>query len=313
MGHMTTALKSRRLLLGPILAILMAAQACPQQTSASYWQQAAGGKLSFDVASIRPATAATHIQRNVPMGSDDAFQPTGGVFRASFPVSAYIAFAYKLFMTRGQRDAMFAKLPAWTTSDNYAIEARGPADATKDQFRLMMQSLLAERFGLKVHFEERETPVLVMTLIQPGKTGPKLRPHSEGPPCDRPAPVPAPGEVPTVWPLNCDEYALRFDGQHPVMAGSRNTTLDLLALSMSEWSDFELGRTMVNRTGLTGRWDFTLTCGLNLTGALPPDSPALQGPTFLEAMREQLGIKLSPAKLPVQTMVIDHLERPSVN
>jgi len=73
-------------------------------------------------------------------------------------------------------------LPSWVTSDTYlyAIDARAKGDAPKDQVRLMMQSLLASRFKLVVHFETREVSASVLTLASPGRTGPQLRPHSEG-------------------------------------------------------------------------------------------------------------------------------------
>src|SRR5580658_5634043 len=68
-------------------------------------------------------------------------------------------------------------------NDFFDIEAQAPGNPTKDQMRLMIQSLLAERFKLAVHFETRDAPVFALTLVKPGKTGPKLLPHSEGPPC----------------------------------------------------------------------------------------------------------------------------------
>jgi len=82
----------------------------------------------------------------------------------------------------GIRKAM--QMPEWVTTERYAIEARADGTPTKDQMRLMMRSLLAERFGFKAHFEERTLPAFALELVNPGKTGPKLRPHSEGVPCE---------------------------------------------------------------------------------------------------------------------------------
>jgi hypothetical protein len=64
---------------------------------------------------------------------------------------------------------MLAALPDWVNHDRYAIEAIAPPHATKDQYRLMMQALLAERFGVKLHVEQREMRVLAMTLISQGR------------------------------------------------------------------------------------------------------------------------------------------------
>jgi uncharacterized protein (TIGR03435 family) len=110
---------------------------------------------------------------------------------------------------------MLAHLPNWKT-DHFTIQARGPMDSTTDQTRLTMLSLLADRFGLKVHFETR-VPVLV--LAQPCKLRPKLRPHSEVPTGDKMITVPP---VPTVYPLQWDTFSLSFDGENPSILGSRD-------------------------------------------------------------------------------------------
>src|ERR1700692_4601483 len=157
------------------------------------WQKAAGGKMAFEVASVRPSAPGTFRPPTFPLSLDESYLPTGGRFFADFGLDVYVEFAYKLWLTPEQREALFAHFPNWTKADKFTVEARGPADATKDQMRLMMQSLLADRFGLKVHYERRETPVLVMTLARPGKLGPKLRSHSEGPACDEVIPVPTDG------------------------------------------------------------------------------------------------------------------------
>jgi len=75
------------------------------------------------------------------------------------------------------------------------ISTRAEGNPTKDQMRLMMQSLLAERFKSKVNFETREASVFALTLVKPGKVGPGLRPHSAGPPCPESFIDPAPGAV----------------------------------------------------------------------------------------------------------------------
>jgi bla regulator protein BlaR1 len=276
------------------------------------WQKAAGGSMSFDVASVRPTALGKFTHPNFPLSPDEAYHPTGGELLADFTLGTYIEFAYKLWLTPEQREAMFAHLPSWTKTDHFTIQARGPVDATKDQMRLMMQSLLADRFGLKMHFEARETSVLVMTLAHPDRLGPKLRPHSEGPACDKVIPVPPDGTVPTIYPLQCGSFDIFFDGKHPGILGSRNTTMDLIAESLPGLG--HVGRPIVNHTGLTGRYDFTLSFAPDPEVVqLPLDSEALQAPTLLGALKEQLGMRLDPAKLPMEVLVIDHIERPSEN
>ena len=110
------------------------------------------GKLTFDVASVKPAKPPR--LPNFPLNNGDA-KPPGGRFSASFSLPAYILFAYKLDAFQGKE--MNAQLPKWASED-YAIDAEAEGNPTKDQMRLMMQSLLADRFKLKVHFETQGSP-----------------------------------------------------------------------------------------------------------------------------------------------------------
>jgi len=209
-----------------------------------------------------------------------------------------------------------AHLPDRVATDRFAIEARGEGAPTKDQMRLMMQSLLAERFKLTVHFETQVVPVLAMVLAKPGKTGPKLRPHSEGVACeatpattDRP-----PKDGDEVFPPVCDAYMLMIKPDKGARAGSRNTTMELLAGALSGLGRLE--RPVVDQTGLSGRFDLSLEWAPEPSGASAPNADAtadLRGPEFLETLSEQLGVKLESTKAPLQVLVIDHVERPSEN
>jgi len=271
------------------------------------WQTAAGGKMSFEVASIKPSAPGKFVPPAFPLDSGDAFASTGGRFTADFPLVVFITFAYKLNLSGQQMQAMTEHLPKWVTSDRFSVQAKAEGNPTKDQMRLMMQSLLADRFQLAVHFEtQQDVPIFVVTLLKPGKLGPNLRPHADGPSCDAPDPK--------VFPPRCDVYGLRMlPGKMP-MYGSRNTTMDALASAISGFGN--LGRPSINQTGLTGRFDFTLEFMRERETPLPVEAgpqPELQGPSFLEAFHEQLGLKLESSRGPVQTMVVDHVERPSEN
>jgi uncharacterized protein (TIGR03435 family) len=149
------------------------------------WQSAAGGHMDFEVASIRPAEPGACFRTNVALNMEDEPIPSGGRFSATAAVGSYIAFAYKFMPGGPQSEAAFAHLPKWAATELFTIEANAPmADPTKDQMRLMMQSLLADRFKLAVHFETHDVPVMALVLVEQGKLGPRLRPHSDGPPCD---------------------------------------------------------------------------------------------------------------------------------
>lgn len=286
--------------------------------SGSNSQQAAGGKLSFEVASIRPSEPGKFTPPTFPLSADNSFGPNTGIFSADFPLIVYIEFAYKLWLTRAERDAMLAQRPKWIATENFTIHARLAGNPTKDQIRLMMQDLLADRFKLAIHFETRTVPVFALTLAKPGKTGPNFRPHSEGPPCDPAVDHSATNTAtakPDVYPRECEVYVLSRRTDH-IMAGSRNTTMELIAASLSSFPG-GLNRPVVDRTGLTGRYDFKVEWTPEQNGstaaAEAAPQPEVQGTTLLEAVAEQLGLKLEPTKAPIKVPVIDHVEGPSEN
>jgi uncharacterized protein (TIGR03435 family) len=214
-----------------------------------------------------------------------------------------------------QNEGVVAPLPKWVANDRFEVEARSSnPNPTKDQMRLMMQSLLEERFKLAVHFETKTMPVFAMVLTKPGKTGSALRPHGEGPPCDKTGPPavvsaapPKPGET---FPPVCDVY-MALKRRTGVRVGSRNTTMELLANALAGYSG--MGRPVVDQTGLSGRYDFVLEWMPELGRPAPESEPDAQAPPFLEALRDQLGFRLESTKAPIQSLIVDHVERPSDN
>jgi bla regulator protein BlaR1 len=263
----------------------------------------------FDVASVKPSPPGAFRPPNFPLDAGDAYAVTDGRFSADFPLLTYITFAYKLTLTQDQRQVILAHLPKWAATDSFDIQARAPeSNPTKDQMRMMVQSLLADRFKLAVHFETQTVPVFALVLAKPGKTGPQLRSHAGGPPCDG-----GPGNG-AVFPAVCDVYAMEMQPNRTRKAGSRNTTTELLAGAIPSFGS--VSRPVLDQTGLSGRFDFTIEwMPESNSGALPnadgPTEPA--GPTFLEALSEQLGLKLEATKAPIQILVVDHVERPSEN
>lgn len=315
----------RAVLSGVVLAVLFLPPAGAQQsaTPASAapteampdWQKAAGGPMQFEVASVRLDTSGEFKPPSFPLSADDSFADTGGLFRAEFPVIVYIQFAYKIALTREQTNAVLDKLPGWARADKFLIEARAEGHPTKDQYRLMLQSLLADRFGLKMHFEPREQPVFDMVLAKPGKLGPKLKPHSEGPACEGSTFDIAKSEAEAnVFPRMCGAFAAKELPDGNVLVASRNTTLQLMATVFGPGGD--VGRPVVDKTGLTGRYDFSLEYSLAATRAgrsASPDATTPAGTPILEAIQEQLGLKLVPARAVLQIPIIDAIQRPSEN
>lgn len=300
------------LLSTPLMAI---AVTTAQSLSDPDRQTAAGGKRAFEVASVK-LDAGPFRPPNFPLDNGNSFTP-GSRFSADFPLLTYIQFAYKVRFSQQQRESILAhaRLPKWIESDRYAVEAKAAGLATKDQMRLMMQTLLRDRFHLEVHFEIQDTAVMALTLVKPGKTGPRLRPHNEGAPCeDLPAAAAQvrAGDGSGIFPERCYVQMLTMNG-HLLRAGSRNTTMDQLAEALSSLG--RLDRPVVDQTGFSDGIDYEMEWTQEQNPFGPPDAnpPADQGPTFLEALREQLGLKLEAAKVPLRVLVIDRVERPSAN
>lgn len=284
---------------------------------ATDWQTKAGGKMAFEVASIKPGSGA-FSPSNMPLTPWDDYDGTDGRFIADSTLSGYIQFAYKIWPNDVQSREL-SHLPKWADTDHYSIEARATTGhVTKDQMRLMMQSLLADRFHLAVHFENRELPVFELRLAKAGKPGPKLVSHADGPPCDQPGRPPHEG-LPG-FPGNCRTLsAIDVPGNIPstrlVMIGERDASMDMIAGAFS-MVPMGLDRPILDKTGLTGRFDFTLEWARPPKAAAVSDSPVPAdpvGPSPLEALEEQLDLKVEATKASIPILVIDRVERPSEN
>jgi len=165
--------------------------------------------------------------------------------------------------------------PDALSTDRYDVIAKVSPDASKEQRMLMLQVLLAERFKLVVHRESKELPIYKLVA---GKDRPKFRAVDD----DGSAPETGSG------------------GGHQIKA--HHISMKLLAATLQGW----IGDTVVDATGLTGLYDLNLDFNVD-------ESTSSEGPTVFEAVQRQLGLKLEAGKGPVEVVVIDHVEKPSVN
>jgi uncharacterized protein (TIGR03435 family) len=189
-----------------------------------------------------------------------------------------------------------------------------PEELHREQM-LMMQSLLADRFKLKVHFETREMPIYELVVA---KDGAKLTPCKDKLEVDKNiAPKGLSWEDEKTWLPNGQMRAhVGLHGTHEMVA--KCITMDQLMywLPWQPSEAFTVDRNTVNRTGLTGLYDvslkWTAPVRYSLQGVeMVDDSDG--GPDFFEALQQQLGLKLVPSKGPVEVVVIDHIEKPSPN
>jgi uncharacterized protein (TIGR03435 family) len=309
--------------------------------SAGQAQSPHAEKLEFDVASVRqnksderPSSTFSLDNGNVysTVNKGDVFIPRGSYFAATNqPLWHYIAFAYNLSGTEelALRFNYFAglssKAPAWVTggfdvsADRFDITARSEGRPTKDQMRMMMQSLLADRFKLMVHRETRQAPVFALVMTKPGQTGPELVRHPASDTCavapaaeadDSGSKVPPPRSAVGELPRVCGVIAhLPTNATGHIRFGGRGVMLSLLASSLPTMTGMAvIPRPVIDETGLNGTFDFTLDWVPEFNA--PSDA---SGPNFREALKEQLGLHLEPQKGPVDILVIDHVEHPSAN
>jgi uncharacterized protein (TIGR03435 family) len=296
----------------PVALGFLSAPLLRAQSSTTDWEKAAGSKQTFEVVSIKQNKSGLqpgHMPTsNIPLGDGDGYSPTGGLFSTNnFPLISYMGFAYKL--TPSQIGLL--ELPKWAAAERFDIEARANGNPTKDQYRLMMQSLLADRFKLAVHFETRQTPVLELVLVKPGKTGPQLRPHLDDPPCAA-ASASSSATVAGGFPTPCGEFIpLQASTSGRQSMGARNLTWGQFANLLGLMG--RLDRPVLDKTGLAGNFDFVLEWTPQPNRPAPDFQPDESGPTFLEAVQDQLGLKLESQTRLMEILVLDHVEEPSSN
>jgi uncharacterized protein (TIGR03435 family) len=287
------------------------------QSTDTDWEKAAGGKMAFEVASVKrspPGTEGSRSNFPLTLGSSN-FASVGSLMSVNLPLRVLIGFAFKL--SAGQTHFLISGLPPWVDSQWFDIEARAPINnPSKDQFRLMVQSLLADRFKLTMHEESRQLRIYALVLTKLGRTGPQLRPHVEDAKCGAEglagAP-PAPAEF-SLFPCGATVMgASSIPGR--VRGGGRNVGLDYIAafLTGTGFQGTAPDRPVVNQTGLTGEYDFWIEFVPDtnrLPGAAQPDP---DDPSFLEALQDQLGLKLMAKTGPVDVLIVDHVEEPTPN
>jgi uncharacterized protein (TIGR03435 family) len=215
----------------------------------------------------------------------------------------------------GVQDHQLSGDPPWAASEHYDIQATAAGNTSVQQMEgPMLQVLLEERFKLMLHRETRQLPVYELA---PGKDGAKLQPSKEGS-CttysvdSAPPPAPAPGQPNG----NFCGLHLTVNGLNRTLDG-KGVTMAAFATNLSRTYTSELGRNVIDRTGLTGTFDVHLKWTIDpLTvpaagGAAAPPDPA--GPSLFAALQDQLGLRLESAKGPVEVLVVDHVEKPSAN
>jgi uncharacterized protein (TIGR03435 family) len=231
---------------------------------------------TFEVASVKP---------NPDLGGLFRYLPNGGIHFIGVRFKSLVSIAY------GVRPFQVIGGPGWIDTDGYEIDARPPIDSanpadpatlSREQRKVgeRLRGLLADRFRLTVHRETREQPVYALVVA---KGGSKLR-----------------------EPADKSQNFIR--GGHGTIVG-QSVGLRLLVLNLSN----QLDRQVIDKTGLTGSYDFELkwTPDTGPDGSPPPSDT--DAPSLFTALSDQLGLRLESTKGPVEVWVIDGVQRPSLN
>jgi uncharacterized protein (TIGR03435 family) len=263
---------------------------------------ASGERPSFAVASIRPSGPDV-----MPHGGSGA----GRYAEVAITVKELIKYAYGIAY-----DGELVGGPRWMSTEKFAVEAKADdAEALskmsrndrEEQMRLMMQSLLAERFGLVVRFEMKELPVYELAVA---KGGLKCAVDTTSPPAiadtSRPrfrwSNAPAPPPPPPGWvPPSTEEARKMSQSMH---LRTKGWPFWLVVTVLSHQPELD-GRAVVDKTGVEGSYDCEMTWS-----QVGSDGP---GPSLFTAVQNDLGLKLEPGKGWVEVLVVDGVERPSGN
>jgi len=265
------------------LTILVCAQA-----------QTPDAKLQFEVASIKLSVPDGGRMRMWVYGGPGSKDP--GLYTCeNYPLRGLImdAFGLKDYQLSG---------PDWMQSTRFMVSAKIPEGTSKEQFKLMMQNLLVERFKLTFHREKKEMQVFELVVA---KGAPKMK-ESVGPldPDEKPARM-------TERRTDAEGFPVLPPGRVPMMmmvaggyATSRHVaeTMEEFAVTLS----YQLHKPVTDTTGLKGKYDFTLHWIAQGAGPSTSDDT---GPTLFRALPEQLGLRLEAKKEMIEVLVVDHVEK----
>lgn len=259
--------------------------------------------FEYEVASIKPNKSSVNGGFRFGMRYTD-----DGLSVENYPLLSLIQQAY------GVNKDRISGAPDWLNSERYDIEAKmdgavaealkklSPAERETTR-QHMLQALLADRFKLTLHREDRELPVYNLVIA---KNGPKLQETKPNEPNTVPGGASPNGSTPGVGVSVGGGRGGGFGGGGGLRTSSgKGATIESMLATLSAAS----GRPVLDKTGLTGKYDYKLQWA-------PEDSQAeadSAGPSIFTAVQEQLGLKLESAKGPVEFIVIDHVEKASGN
>jgi len=298
--------------------IMLAAFAIPAVLAAAAPQREIAARPAFETATIKLSTG--------PSRANVITQPSPN--RLSIPGMTLMALVYAAYGDGGFNTSMSVRgvKPDWANQTVYAIEGSAAAPATPRQMRLMLQSLLEERFALRLHDASDTDAAIgdVLTLVvdrADGRLGPKVKPWDGTCPAVVPPmvmqapqrPLQRVGDQLVVGPASAaDDPDLPYcptgfrPGGMRIDGATMSTVAQMLSLPPGR---VLLNTITVDRTGLTGR--YTLDLDYLFTGSAPP--PDFAGPSLSTAIKEQWGLRLVPGKARLKLLIVDSAQPPTSN
>lgn len=289
------ALELAALTTGVELCLPLDAQARPQPKHD-------GTTPSFEVASVKPSGPQSVRNSEGGPGSGDPE-------RFSFTKSDLRDLIFIAYGLKDYEEQISG--PRWIDTENYDVAVKIPRGTTRTQFRQMFQALLAERFKLVVRHETKQLPVFDLVV---GKNGPKIEPKTKesSESSSAAAQVAGPSDQRDqdgfpVLPAGHPGFAASMGPGRQSRWTAQQQTMSALVEMLS--GHLAAGRRVVDKTGLTGKYDFHLAYDMELAGAgtdAPEDGPAL---SIFDAVEKQLGLKLVPGKAPFEVIHVVHAEK----
>jgi uncharacterized protein (TIGR03435 family) len=262
--------------------------------------------LEFEVASIKRNTTNT-------FASSRPSPASGQVSISNAPIQTFILRAFPLETL----PALVIGLPEWAESERYDVVAKGKPQATPGEQQQMWRALMTDRLKLQAHYETRERAGYNLVFARSDKRlGPDLQPSSLD--CTKaPAPLDLSGQPDS---KSVEAMAMARCGSLLMMMSStaQSTMSGGLAMTaVARMISGAAGRPVIDRTGLDGtyaiKFRFARDGAMITPPGIQPPTPTDEVPSVFTAVQEQLGLKLEPATVQGQVLVIDHIERPTEN
>jgi uncharacterized protein (TIGR03435 family) len=240
------------------------------------------GHLSFDVVSVKTNKSGPGRRRLGGTGNRWSMVNivTGGLIQTAYPT----------------KTGELVGAPGWVDSEAYDIDARAAFEPSADELRMMLRALLADRFTFAAHFEMRERPIYNLVVARADRRlGPQLR-HLDVDCLGYKPRTPLPSGAALGLPADTLPCSFRMNAGDRVTMVSGGRTMEDLADEVASTA----GRPAFDKTGLAGNFAFTLEYA----------DQGTDGASLFTALQEQLGLRLEPARGPVEILVVDHIERP---